>query len=188
MALQPVVLDRYVLAFDVTGVVEAFTECGRLTREGISPTTGIAGCCAWPASGQARIMPPSATLNSRRLTSFPSRQAPHHLIPRRLNDSCVLHHSKFHRRCPILVIRAVPACPVRPKSGHSAVARVYGYTPYSFATYLRSSASNWSFCTKRCRSEKSITKFSASPICPRRRSSPKAACMPLSADCSATLA
>jgi NAD(P)-dependent dehydrogenase (short-subunit alcohol dehydrogenase family) len=59
---------------------------------------------------------------------------------------------------------------------------------YSFATYLRSSASNSSLCTRRCRSEKSMTRFVASPKCPRRRSSPSAACMPLSADCSATLA
>jgi hypothetical protein len=29
----------------------------------------------------------------------------------------------------IHVISAIPACPVRPKSGHSAIARVYEYTP-----------------------------------------------------------
>ena len=29
----------------------------------------------------------------------------------------------------IHVIPAIPACPVRPKSGHSANARVYEYTP-----------------------------------------------------------
>ena len=35
MALQPVVLDRHVLAFDVAGFVEAFAERGHKTRGGI---------------------------------------------------------------------------------------------------------------------------------------------------------
>ena len=34
VALQPVVLDRYVLTFDVAGFVEAFAERDRITREG----------------------------------------------------------------------------------------------------------------------------------------------------------
>src|SRR5262249_2792904 len=33
----------------------------------------------------------------------------------------------------LLVIPAIPACPVRPKSGHSANARVYEYAPYGAA-------------------------------------------------------
>jgi hypothetical protein len=33
----------------------------------------------------------------------------------------------------IHVIPAIPACPVRPKSGHSAIARVYEYSPYGAA-------------------------------------------------------
>ena len=36
LALQPVVLDRHVLAFDVAGFVEAFAERGRKARRGIS--------------------------------------------------------------------------------------------------------------------------------------------------------
>jgi hypothetical protein len=35
LALQPVVLDRHVLAFDITGFVETFAECGRKGRRGI---------------------------------------------------------------------------------------------------------------------------------------------------------
>ncbi len=34
-ALQPVVLDRHVLAFDVAALVEAFAERGHITRGGI---------------------------------------------------------------------------------------------------------------------------------------------------------
>ncbi|HEY3029923.1 MAG TPA: hypothetical protein VGJ68_07055, partial [Bradyrhizobium sp.] len=37
------------------------------------------------------------------------------------------------RSCPlwaIHVIHAIPPCPVRPKSGHSANVRVYEYVPY----------------------------------------------------------
>ena len=35
LALQPVVLDRHVLAFDVAGFVEAFAERGHIARGGI---------------------------------------------------------------------------------------------------------------------------------------------------------
>ena len=35
MALQPMVLDRHVLALDVAGFVEAFAERGHITRGGI---------------------------------------------------------------------------------------------------------------------------------------------------------
>ena len=35
LALQPVVLDRHVLAFNVAGFVEAFAECGHMARGGI---------------------------------------------------------------------------------------------------------------------------------------------------------
>ena len=35
LALQPMVLDRHVLAFDVAGFVEAFAERGRKARRGI---------------------------------------------------------------------------------------------------------------------------------------------------------
>ena len=31
-ALEPVVLDRHVLGFDVPGFVDAFAECGHITR------------------------------------------------------------------------------------------------------------------------------------------------------------
>ena len=71
LALQPVVLDRHVLAFDVAGFVEAFAERGRMRAEAsgdpplINPTTGIAGCCARAASGQATAAPPSAEMNCR---------------------------------------------------------------------------------------------------------------------------
>src|SRR5215468_10133796 len=37
------------------------------------------------------------------------------------------------RNLGLLVIPAIPACPVRPKSGHSANARVYEYAPYGAA-------------------------------------------------------
>jgi hypothetical protein len=37
----------------------------------------------------------------------------------------------FYTARVIHVIPAIPACPVRPKNGHSANARVYEYTPPS---------------------------------------------------------
>ena len=39
----------------------------------------------------------------------------------------------------IHVIPAIPACPVRPKSGHSANARVYKYTPYEGGPHSQAS-------------------------------------------------
>ena len=56
---SPAVLDRHVLALDIAGFVQAFAECrhimrsARATRLLRNPTTGIAGCCARAASGQA---------------------------------------------------------------------------------------------------------------------------------------
>jgi len=48
----------------------------------------------------------------------------------------VVHYSNFGGQClswVIHVIPAMPACPVRPKSGHSADARVYEGTAYGAA-------------------------------------------------------
>ena len=73
LALQPVVLDRHVLALDVAGFAEAFAERGHIARGGIgravwtNPITGIAGCCARAASGHATAAPPISAMNSRRL-------------------------------------------------------------------------------------------------------------------------
>jgi hypothetical protein len=38
-----------------------------------NPTTGVDGCCARPASGQAAA-PPTNVMNSRRLIAFPKTQ------------------------------------------------------------------------------------------------------------------
>ena len=51
LALQPVVLDRHVLALDVAGFAQALAERGREGRMAsavpplTNPTTGIGGCC-----------------------------------------------------------------------------------------------------------------------------------------------
>jgi len=55
-----------------------------------------------------------------------SRTTPYHIV----GESTVVHHSKFGSLCLSWVIHVIPAiaaCPVRPKSGHSADARVYEY-------------------------------------------------------------
>jgi hypothetical protein len=58
LALQPVVLDRHVLAFDVAGFVEAFAERGHITRVGIGRPVSdksdhrhlwlLRACSKWP--------------------------------------------------------------------------------------------------------------------------------------------
>ena len=82
LALQPVVLDRHVLALDVAGFAKAFAERGHIVRAEASadpaltnPITGIAGCCARAASGHAAA-PPSPAMNSRRFIRSPRRRWP----------------------------------------------------------------------------------------------------------------
>jgi hypothetical protein len=67
-------LDHHILAVDIAGLVEAFTECsakahGFLGRTaGDEADNGIACCCARAASGHAPP-PPSSVMNSRRFTA-----------------------------------------------------------------------------------------------------------------------
>jgi hypothetical protein len=74
LALQPLVLDHHVLAFDVAGFVEALTECSVQVRGGLArpaietkPTTGNTACCARAASGHAAA-PPKSVMKSRRFS------------------------------------------------------------------------------------------------------------------------
>ena len=65
LALQPVVLDRHVLAFDVAGFVEAFAEnAGQNAHRGIGPTR--LGQTRLPASLAAARAPRTATPPPRR--------------------------------------------------------------------------------------------------------------------------
>src|SRR6266851_9008912 len=66
----------------------------------------------------------------------PPHGSPSSRGPYPISQRCVVHHSNFGALCRlgvIHVISAIPACPVRPKSGRSANARVYEYT----LAYLR---------------------------------------------------
>src|SRR5262245_40031786 len=57
-------------------------------------------------------------------------------IPRSSQESALRESheaGRFHTARVTHVIPAIPACPVRPKSGHSAKARVYEYVPYGAA-------------------------------------------------------
>src|SRR4029077_5921597 len=66
LALQPVVLDRYVLAVDVAGFTEPLAECGHIARRGFGrsaadePITGFAACCARATIGHAAALPSPA--------------------------------------------------------------------------------------------------------------------------------
>jgi hypothetical protein len=51
LAFQPVVLDRHVLAFDITGFVEAFAERSHLARYGIGRSV-----VEEPDHGQSRLL------------------------------------------------------------------------------------------------------------------------------------
>ena len=64
LALQPVVLDRHVLAFDVAGFVEAFAERGHIARGSHRPTR--LGQTRPPAAPAAARAPRAATLPPRR--------------------------------------------------------------------------------------------------------------------------
>ena len=75
LALRPAVFDRHVPALDIAGFAQALAERahdGTAVPSGDAllrnPITGIAGCCACAASGQAAAAPPSSVMNSRRLT------------------------------------------------------------------------------------------------------------------------
>jgi hypothetical protein len=65
--LRPAILDHDILALHVAGFANALPECGRSASAELlrNPITGIAGCCARPASGHA-APPPSSAMNSRR--------------------------------------------------------------------------------------------------------------------------
>jgi hypothetical protein len=72
LGVRPAILDRHVLAHDVARFLQALMERGHHGRHTArrnallrNPTTGIAGCCARAASGQAaqEVIPP---MNSRR--------------------------------------------------------------------------------------------------------------------------
>ena len=70
--LGPAVCDRDVLAFDKAGLLQALAKCAQTVRARVdveprNPITGIAGCCARAASGQATAAPPNNVMNSRRL-------------------------------------------------------------------------------------------------------------------------
>jgi hypothetical protein len=75
--LQPVVFDRHVLAFDVTGFVEALANAAARRAEAaadpsrMNPTTGSAGCCARETKGQATAAPPISSMNFRRRMCSP---------------------------------------------------------------------------------------------------------------------
>jgi hypothetical protein len=69
LALQPMVLDRRVLALEIAGFVESFTERSEVSadRPLTKPTIGIVGSCARAASGHDAAVPPIRVMNSRRL-------------------------------------------------------------------------------------------------------------------------
>jgi hypothetical protein len=74
LTFRPEVFDRHVAAFDIAGFAEAFAEGGHVANcpdepPWRNPTTGIAGCWALAASGQATAAPPASDMNSRRLMS-----------------------------------------------------------------------------------------------------------------------
>ncbi len=69
--------DRNVLAFDISGFFEALTKCAQAALQHLGgllsrkPTTGMAGCCARAASGQAITVLPRSVMNSRRFIGSP---------------------------------------------------------------------------------------------------------------------
>ena len=104
LALQPVVLHRHVLALDVAGFVEAFTERSRAMRAEASgdwpltrPTTGIAGCCACAASGHAAAAPPRRLMNSRRRISAPKLRGQHCIGSNEYFDRAQIEHQNHCR-------------------------------------------------------------------------------------------
>ena len=69
-----------------------------------NPITGIPGCCARAASGQAAA-PPSAAMNSRRLMNSPQAKGGHTTIS--LDAAVLCITAKFGGQCLIWVIRVV---------------------------------------------------------------------------------
>ena len=119
----PMVLDRHVLAFEVTGFLEAFPERAARGAEASAdaarrnPTTGIAGCCARAASGQETAAPPTTVMNSRRLMCFP--QVEDRTLPRVETQMRLCVTAKFGRSCPLWVKSGRDAlkfrCPLYPR-------------------------------------------------------------------------
>ena len=90
LALQPVVLDRHVLALDVAGFVEAFTERSGMAHGGLGrPAADEADdrhrrLLRARRERPAAAAPPSSVMNSRRLKSnmdCPSAVGPPHAQP-----------------------------------------------------------------------------------------------------------
>src|SRR5262249_11106716 len=73
------ILDRHILAVDVTGILETLPDGIHTIGVGSgpagerTPTTGIVRRCARAASGHAVAPPPSSVMNSPRLTRSPRR-------------------------------------------------------------------------------------------------------------------
>ena len=79
MIICPAEFDRYVLARDIAAWASPCRKASlRMPRFGLdeprprNPITGIAGCCARAASGQAAAAPPSSAMNSRLFHSITS--------------------------------------------------------------------------------------------------------------------
>jgi hypothetical protein len=94
--------DRSVLAFDGAILAQTATErvrelCSRFQRH--KPTTGIAGCCARAANGQAAAPPVYAT-NSHRLVSLPKPEGRNSTT----SKEAFVQHSKLDRPTSGLVI------------------------------------------------------------------------------------
>ena len=68
----PTILNRHGAPLDPAKFAQPLNECGDpwglrcRVLEPRKPTTGIVGCCARAASGQAATAPPSSAMNSRR--------------------------------------------------------------------------------------------------------------------------
>src|SRR5262249_49226723 len=71
LALRPAVFDHYVLALHIADLLQALPKFAQTVCQlsgdlwSRSPITGIAGCCARAASGQAAAVPPNRAMNSR---------------------------------------------------------------------------------------------------------------------------